>query len=208
MKLQYAFDTCTYNEYFQILDQVGSMIDIIEVGTPTALRYGIEIIKQTKIKYPDSIVVADFKICDGGEYEADMAFDSGADIVTVMGFSNDETIKGVVRSAKRHGKQCTVDMMRISDIEARAKTVVAFGADYVCVHNATDALDFNSSFEYIKRAAAEVSSSRLAIAGGINPDNISKLRIFDPAIIIIGNSISTAADKAQMISQLKTLYNG
>ena len=42
---------------------------------------------------------------DAGEFEADKCFEAGADIVTVLGVSNDETIEGCVRSAKKYGKK-------------------------------------------------------------------------------------------------------
>ena len=44
---------------------------------------------------------ADLKIMDAGEHEANLAFNAGADIVTVLGVAHDETIRGVVRAARR-----------------------------------------------------------------------------------------------------------
>ena len=38
---------------------------------------------------------------DAGEHEANLAFNAGADIVTVLGVAHDETIRGVVRAARR-----------------------------------------------------------------------------------------------------------
>ena len=40
---------------------------------------------------------------DAGEHEANLAFAAGADIVTVLGVSHDETIRGVVAAARRAG---------------------------------------------------------------------------------------------------------
>jgi len=46
------------------------------------------------------VLLADTKIVDGGEIEAADAFAAGANIVTVLGVAEDETIRGVVRAAE------------------------------------------------------------------------------------------------------------
>ncbi len=70
MKLQIALDTCTTEEATDILYTVGEYIDIIEVGTPMILDYGMELVRTLSEKFPAKIVLADTKIMDAGEYEA------------------------------------------------------------------------------------------------------------------------------------------
>lgn len=207
MKFQLAFDTCSKKDFFQILEETAPFVDFIEIGTPAALHFGTPLIEETRRRYPQSVIVADYKICDGGEFEADLAFDSGADIVTVMGFADNETVKGVVRSAAKHQKSCTMDMMGIEEVEARAREALQLGVDYICLHNATDVLNFDAAYEKIKRAAKVVEPGRLAIAGGINVDNIQRLKEFRPEIIIVGSAVMEADDRRQRIIQLKELYN-
>lgn len=206
MKLQCALDTCSKKEYFEIINEISDITDILEIGTPIALRYGADLIIETREKYPSLTIVADFKICDGGEYEADMAFNAGADIVTVMGFSNNETIKGVIRSAKKHEKKCTVDMMCVDDVEGRTKEMMQLGTNYVCLHNATDALDFEDSFARIKRAASVIDTKHLAVAGGISLQSIGKLKVFNPEIIIVGNYLYKSVNRRETIKKLKEEY--
>ena len=44
-------------------------------------------------------VLADLKIMDAGGYEVAKASEAGADIITVLGVSDDATIKGAVAEA-------------------------------------------------------------------------------------------------------------
>ena len=43
--------------------------------------------------------------------EAKSAYDAGADIVTTIGMTNDETCRGVVRAAHERGKEAMADMI-------------------------------------------------------------------------------------------------
>ena len=206
MKLQCAFDDVTSDEYFKILNTIHDVVDIIEIGTPTALRYGTSLIIETKKLYPAVKVVADYKICDGGNLIANIAFEAGADFVTVMGFSHDETIGDVIKSTKRHKKSVIVDMMRIPDVAERAVNVIKMGAEYVCLHNATDAYDFERSIQRIQSVCNVMDKSHISIAGKINLNNIRELKQYEPAIIIAGSCIAQAENKKEMILKLKSTY--
>ncbi len=49
-------------------------------------------------------VLADLKIMDAGGYEIMKAAEAGADIITVLGATDDSTIKGAVAEAKNSRK--------------------------------------------------------------------------------------------------------
>ena len=101
MQLQLALDLVDIEEARQILHETGSAVDIIEIGTPFVLRDGIIPVSTISREYPSHTVLADFKIMDGGGYEAKLAFDAGADIVTVLAAAEDITIKSVVTEARK-----------------------------------------------------------------------------------------------------------
>jgi 3-hexulose-6-phosphate synthase len=63
------------------------------------------------------------KIADTGSLEAEIAFKAGADLVTVMGAVDDETIKGA-EAAKKYGRKVVVDLLELKT--ERAKEVTAF----------------------------------------------------------------------------------
>lgn len=105
MKLQAALDTLSLEECIDLLEETKGSIDIAEVGTPFVIEEGMVSVKAFKKKFPDIEVLADVKIMDAGEYEADKCFEAGADICTVLGVSHNETIEGVVRSAKNMARR-------------------------------------------------------------------------------------------------------
>lgn len=78
-----------------------------------ALSCGARAISSIKDSYPDKEVLADFKIMDAGSYEAGIAFEAGADIVTVLGVSSDATIAGAVSAARKFQREVMVDLIGI-----------------------------------------------------------------------------------------------
>ena len=64
--------------------KVASEVDIIEIGTPLCKAAGLEAIRSIREIVPDKLILADFKSPDVGGLEAKMAFDTGADMMTVM----------------------------------------------------------------------------------------------------------------------------
>jgi len=95
--LQLALDFVELEEALGLLEKVHSFVDIVEIGTPTIIRYGVEAVRRVKQSFPQKLVLADLKIMDAGEGEARLAFEAGADVVTVMAVAHDETILGAVR---------------------------------------------------------------------------------------------------------------
>jgi 3-hexulose-6-phosphate synthase len=67
-----------------------------------------------KTAFPDKLIFADMKIADTGSLEAEIAFKAGADLVTVMGAVDDETIKGA-EAAKKYGRKVVVDTIGVKD---------------------------------------------------------------------------------------------
>ena len=86
MKLQLALDFATIEDSIKILKEVNEVIDIVEIGTPFLLQDGLKAVRKIKGAYPALTVLADLKVMDAGAHEARMAFDAGADIITVLVF--------------------------------------------------------------------------------------------------------------------------
>ena len=105
MKLQIAYDVGTYQDLVILINKIQDLIDIIEIGTPVILREGLEKISYIKKQFPNKKIIADMKIMDAGEIEADIGFDSGADIVSVLGLASRNTLLGVKASACKKIKE-------------------------------------------------------------------------------------------------------
>src|SRR6478735_3071428 len=105
MKLQLALDLVNIPEGIALVKEVEQYIDIVEIGTPSVINEGLHAVKAMKEAFPNLQVLADLKIMDAGGYEIMKAAEAGADLVTVLGATNDMTIKGAVAEAKKQNKQ-------------------------------------------------------------------------------------------------------
>lgn len=194
-KLQIALDDITLEQTMSLLQKVANDVDIVEVGTPFMMQYGMEAVRTIKTAYPSLEVLCDAKIMDGGAYEANIAFEAGADYVTVLGVTDDLTIQDCVKTAKKAGRRVVVDMICVSDLKQRMETIEAMDVDVIAIHTGLDQQavgrtppdDLKETRQYVKHTA-------LAVAGGINLETIDEYMKYQPEIIIVGSGIVKADD--------------
>jgi 3-hexulose-6-phosphate synthase len=194
MKLQVSLDRVGLSEALELASMIGDIADIIEAGTPAIHKEGMAIVRAIRSACPAAAILADLKIVDGGDYAASMAFEAGADIVTVAGFSSNETIRSVACAAKRYGKEVMVDLIHVPDIASRAAELDSYGVDYMCVHTGFDgrkpaAAPPLRELRILNRAARK---ARSAIASGIGLDTLLPVMRENPHVIIVGSGIVNA----------------
>ncbi|WP_078382051.1 3-hexulose-6-phosphate synthase [Sutcliffiella halmapala] len=196
MKIQLALDRLTAQECFRIVDATVGTIDWIEIGTGVIKEYGMAIIREMKEKYPNATIVADMKTCDAGKHEATQAFNSGADIMTVMAFASDQTIRETLAIARDYGKRVMIDLLGV-DSPKRVEELVAIGVDLVCLHKGKD---MQQEGEFASKDLFQlvegVRGMEVAIAGGINIESASALKGSLVDILIVGSAI-TASDNPE-----------
>lgn len=204
MKLQLALDLVDINGAKLILNEVKDTIDIVEIGTPFIIKEGVRAIAEIKNAYPFLEVLADVKIMDAGEHEAKLAYDAGADIVTVLGAAANVTIQKVTSTAREYQKKVMVDMIAVGNIEQRAIQIDRIGIDYICVHTASDLQNQGENpLEALKRLKAVVQNAKSAVAGGITAETLQYIIPYQPEIIIVGGAITTKQDKRKAVLELK-----
>ena len=206
--LQLALDAVDLNEAKTILHEIKDYIDIVEIGTPFILRYGIKAIEEIKMIYPLLTLLADFKIADAGEYESHMAFNSGADIITVLAAAPDSTIKTVIKQAAIDKKSVMIDTVGINDIGKRVSEIDKMGVDYICAHTGLDEQIIGvSTLENLIKVKNNTHRAKIAVAGGINLSTLDVILDKNPDIIIIGAGITSAADKKITVVKIKKCIN-
>jgi len=206
MELLLALDFIDITGAMELLKEVGDGIDIVEVGTPFVIKEGITAVKQVHAAFPNLKVMADLKIMDAGEYECKMAFEAGADIVTVLGVADDATIKASVAEARRQGagKYIMIDMIGAADIGKRAAEIDALGVDYICVHTAFDIQETGKNpLDELQIVKSVVKNAKTAVAGGIKLSTIDGIVGENPAIVIVGGGITGQADKRATAMEMK-----
>ncbi len=138
MRLQLALDLDSVAAAAAVLEKTADLVDIVEVGTPLVLREGAKAIRALKEGFPGLVLLADFKIMDAGKEEAEIAFEAGADIVTVLAAAEITTIRRACEAARNAGRDVMADLIAVSGVARRAMEVSAAGVSYLCCHTAFD----------------------------------------------------------------------
>ena len=208
MKLQLAIDELTLTEALEVLTDIHPYIDIVEVGTPFLIDAGREAVRQIKATYPQLEVLCDAKIMDAGAYEAQLAYDAGADYVTVLGITDDLTIKGCVEQAQKQVRQVMVDLICVENFAKRVPIIEAFGVDIIAVHTGADQQQAGRTpLEDLKELKQYAKAVQVAVAGGINAETIGDYVALDPDIVIAGSGILKADDPVAAAKEMKAALN-
>src|SRR5438477_8986528 len=166
--------------------------DWLEAGTPLIKSEGMEVVRQLKKSFPGTTIVADLKTMDTGAFEVEIAAKAGADVVTVMGVTDDATILEAVKAARRYGAKIMVDLMRVPDKAARAKDLEKLGVDYLNMHVSIDEqMIARTPLEELK-AVASATSLPIAVAGGLNSETVAQAAAAGASILIVGGAIIKA----------------
>lgn len=206
MKLQLALDLVNIPGAKEVVNEVQEYVDIVEIGTPVVINEGLRAVKEIKEAFPSVQVLADLKIMDAGAYEVMKASEAGADIITVLGATDDATIKGAVEEAKKQGTQILIDMINVKDLEQRAREVDELGVDYICVHTGYDLQAAGESpFEQLKTIKRVVKNAKTAVAGGIRLDTLPAVVQSQPDLVIVGGGITGQEDKKAVAAQMQKL---
>lgn len=206
MELQLALDLVNIPEAIEVVKEVEAYIDIVEIGTPVVINEGLRAVKEMKEAFPNLKVLADLKIMDAGGYEVMKASEAGADIITVLGVSDDSTIRGAVEEARKQGRKIMVDMINVKHMEERAQEIDAMGVDYICVHSGYDhQAAGKNSFEELTAIKRVVKHAKTAIAGGIKLDTLPEVVKANPDLVIVGGGITGQQDKKKVASEMREL---
>jgi len=198
MMLQVALDFVKIEDALQVAEKVANAgVDILEAGTPLIKSEGSKVITILRNNFPKKLINADMKTMDAGYLETEIAIRAGADIISILGVSSDMTIKDAIKAAKDHDKKIMVDLIGVQNKIKRAKEIEKFGANYILVHSGLDEqAEGKNPFEDLKNIYDNVKIP-IAVAGGINDNNISLLKDFNINVVIVGGFITKSTNPEQ-----------
>jgi 3-hexulose-6-phosphate synthase len=75
---------------------------------------------------------------DAAYYEAALSFEAGADYVTFLALTDDESVAECVRAAHDYDGLVVADMICVPDLPARARELAALDLDLLAVHTEID----------------------------------------------------------------------
>src|SRR5256886_12121322 len=99
----------------------GGGADWLEGGAPLIKSEGMEVVREVKKSFPGVTIVADLKTMDTGAFEVEIAAKAGADVITVMGVTDDATILEAGKEGRRQRAKVMVDLQRVPDEAAGAE---------------------------------------------------------------------------------------
>ena len=206
-RLQLAIDLVPLADLEAVVTPLLPYIDMVEAGTPLIKRHGMEVVRTLRRLAPDHLIVADMKAMDAGGLEAEIAFEAGADIMTVLAGASDATITAAVTVARAGGRAVVADLIGVADKVARASQVAGLGISYIGIHTGTDdqasGMDPLADLAAISRAV-EIET---AVAGGINATSLPAILALQPAIAIVGSGILGQPDPVAAAKALRNLID-
>lgn len=210
MKLQLALDRPDLAREMELVSSVTRHVDLIEAGTPLLIREGIRAVRELRRRFRGRKIVADIKVVDAGEPIAELAFASGASVVTVLGCASDQVIERVVRTAKRYDGQVMADSLGVGDIQQRAKELRKLGVDSLCLNRRGLKQNKLNADEQRKRLLALIGEIDLPVflAGGIDLPELIELRKAPLAGVIIGAAIAEAKSPEEAARQIRRVIDG
>jgi len=186
-------------------------VEWVEAGTPLIKSEGMRSVRELKRALPAAVVVADMKTLDAGAIETEIAFEAGADIVSISGLAHDSTIKDSARVRDRYAGRLMVDLLMTSSPVLRAREVERLGADIICLHTGVDAQKSMRSKLKLSPALSTLARTLkvpLAAAGGINPRLAPRLAAAGVRVLIVGGWITGSTDPYRAALEVVTRLGG
>ena len=194
-KLQLALDMPELQTALTVLEQVHEHIDVIEVGTILCLSEGMPAVREIRARYPKHTLLADVRIVKAGAVIAKMAFDAGADWVSVVAEASVETVQAAIKEARARGKDVQIEL---SDSWTAEQLALWRDLDIqqVIYHPASEVSDLkkdkwhHGNLETIQ--TLDDLGFRVTVTGGMTVANIPKFKDTPVYCFISGRAIAKA----------------
>ncbi len=210
-KIQLALDYFDLAPALAMTQMIKDEVEVIEIGTPLSKSAGMLAVRTVRELCPDHLILADIKSPDVGGGEAKMAFDAGADWMTVLGAAPLDTVRLAWEEAQsRPGKEMFIELTGIRDILARANEWREIGVDRMVYHRGWD--EGNLSRSWVPQDLETIQKLtemgfQVSVAGGLGLEMISFFKGVDISVFIIGRAIRETPDPAATAREFRKLIN-
>ena len=194
MLLQLAIDQ---PDALAVAREVADVIDIMEVGTPLLKRFGLGAISTVRELAPDTPVLADTKTVDGGALEAEMVFNAGAMFMTALACADLATFDAANTIAQKYGAYVVFDSIAGGADRLDPNAPYSDRGRIVSVHAGFDSRASEQASRNDNHAKLESARARgydVALAGGIDRENLARYIEAGPDVIVVGRAITAASD--------------
>jgi 3-dehydro-L-gulonate-6-phosphate decarboxylase len=187
--------------------KVAPEVDIIEIGTPLCKAVGLDAIRAMReLVGPDKLILADFKSPDVGGLEAKMAFDAGADMMTVIGGAALATVESALEAAKTAKKEMLMELTGVRDILARAREWRQIGVERMVYHRGWDEQAFARQWVDEDRTVIRQlidMGFKITVTGGITRPLLAFFQPLAVSVVICGRGIRETPDPRQSAHEFR-----
>lgn len=180
--LQLALDSLSLEKAVADAKKAEDLVDIIEVGTILACAEGMKAVSTLRALHPNHLIVCDLKTTDGGAILAKMAFEAGADWLTVSAAAHPATIAACKKVADEFNQSHQPKVPKEIQIEIYgnwtfddAKQWGATGIKQAIYHRSRDAELAGKGWteqDIQNMQQLEALGLEVSITGGIVPEDI------------------------------------
>lgn len=192
MKFQIAMDMTSVDLYWDVLEKINDLVDIIEIGN-IGMYEGARLIPMTRDKYPKAEILWDQKV--QFLYTNIPAIDLGADYVSVDADAPDAFIKEHLEYA--HKKNCKIvgDMITETAGSAQMIRLEKLGVDQISFHpNAHEDRYPMGDVMQMQVARIVVEHTEICAYGGFTAANVEPLLVLKPEVVCVGAAVWAAED--------------
>ncbi len=190
--LQIALDSVELETALLDAANIAAHVDIIEVGTVLAFSKGSEALDQLRALYPKHILVCDMKLLDAGETLAHMAFEHGANYITVGAAAHIATVQAAKAVADEFNGEVQIELFGKWDMDD-AKAWLDSGITQAIYHRSKDAQSAGQNWsEQDLKTMSQLSELgfELSITGGIVPEDIHLFKNINAKAFIAGRALA------------------
>lgn len=191
--IQIALDQTQLEPALKVAENVANYVDVIEVGTILAFGAGIDAVRQLRTAHPNHILVCDLKTTDGGAILAKMAFEAGADWLTVSAAAHIATVAACKKIADEFQREIQIELYGHWTYED-AKAWRALGIKQAIYHRSRDAelagVGWTDEDLNKMRKLSELGLE-LSITGGIVPEDIHLFAGISTKTFIAGRALAS-----------------
>ncbi len=182
-------------------------IDVVEAGTILLYAEGMHAVRALRALYPEKILLADVRIAEAGSIIAKLAFDAGADWVSVVSGATLTTLEVVLKEANKQKKEVQLELIDGWTWDD-AQVWRDMGVSWVITHRSRDgevagnlswkARDFDEM-----RALSEMGF-KVSVAGGVKTGDLPRFEDVPVDLFTVGRAIREASDPAEAARAFQT----
>src|SRR5690606_21136698 len=159
-------------------------------------KYGIVSVESFRQLLPQSTILVDAKISDRAKEAVTILAQAGADWITVMAGTTQHVIHSACTTAHNLNKKIMLDLLDASSLGQSALEAKGLGVDALLFHTPHDeeaSLLFLDKWDIVRGN----TNLPIFVSGKISRDIIDEILSIKPNGIIIGKSITEAANPAE-----------